>query len=250
MPLPLLAGLGGLSAGIGSATGGLLFGSAATGIPGAAGYTAATGGLLGAGGSFAIPQAMMTAGMGLSAASAFGMFGGGTSTGGALSTAVPLTQRAQKLEKAVWEKTKEDWEMASAGQIPANMAAPYIHRMKAEEEQRYKESEKILTGAAAKRGERTSGGNLVGAAIIEGGQRMEGLTAPSQWRAETRKERFVNSVNQLANMMNIESQAPVLHAQAMAARSGYAQYRSAQQGRAIGDLASMVGLMTLQGRIV
>ena len=253
MPFPLLAGLGGLIGGIGGAVGGItsgiggalgglgLFGSAA------AGGKAATTGLLGAGGKFGLGQAVMAGGMGLSLMQAFS---GGTSTGGAPSTDIPLSPRAKELQKSVWKKTKEDWEMAEAGQIPANMAAPFIFKMRQEEELRHKETEKVLLGAGARRTGRAMGSNILSAAILAGGQRMEGLTAPAQWRAETRRERFINSVNQLANMMNIEAQAPILHAQSRAARSGYAQMQSAQRGQALGDVARMAGMMVMQGQVV
>ena len=178
------------------------------------------------------------------------ILGLGTSTGAALSTDIPLSPRAKKLQESVWAKTKEHWEVAEAGQIPANMAAPFIFKMRQEEEQRHKETEKIMVGAGARRTGRAMGSNVLSAAILAGGQRMEGLVAPAQWRAETRKEQFINSVNQLANMMNIEAQAPILHAQSRAARSGYAQMQSAQRGQAIGDIARMAGMFAMTGFIV
>jgi hypothetical protein len=224
MPLPfLLAGMaagGGAAAATGGAAagGGLLFGTAA------AGGAAATSGLFGAGGSFALPQTMMTAGMGMGLAQAFG----GSSQGSAPTTKITLSPEGKKLEKNLYSKVREQYE---TGLMPENLASIYVGKIKRKEAQTHKQARGFLTSMQGK-----SGGD-VRALLTEGGRRREGLTEPTRWRMAQKAEEFRNALRSMETMRNIERQTPLLRAQAAMYKSLQSKGRKAAQGQALGDLA-------------
>lgn len=231
---------GGIGAGVGGFSS--LGGAGAAGgtlIPGTNAATLAAGTLpaAGAAGGTTLFNTMMLAGMGMSALQAFG---GGGATGAAPQFAIPLSPEGKKLQKTLFEKTKEQYQ---TGLMPENLASIYIGKVKRQEAKEHKMARGFLTSMAG--GVRT--GTDVKALLTEGGRRMGGLTAPTQWRMGAKEEEFRNALAMLQNIRNIEKQTPLLRAQAQMYKTLTSQGQRAAQGQALGDIAQMAAMMKAFG---
>jgi hypothetical protein len=221
------AGIGGAAAGGGGLLGGLLFGGAGG------------AGLLGMGGKFNPFQAMTTAGMGLGLMQSFG--GGGSSSGFAPTAQINLSPEGKKLEKTTYQTIKKQYE---TGLMPPNLASIKMGRIKRKEGVRHRAAMAGLGKLSARR-VRTGAG--VGAALAEGGERMEGLTAPKKWLAMSKEEEARNALVNLINFRNTQLQVPLLKAQTGFANYALDRQRGAQQGSqrgaALGGLAQYLAMM-------
>ncbi len=192
---------------------------------------AGAGGAAG-GGMSGLFAGVMGAGMGMSAMQAFG----GGATGYAPQFAIPLSPEGKKLQKTLFEKTKEQYK---TGLMPANLASIYMGRVKRQEAKEHRMARGFLTSMTG--GVRT--GTDVKALLTEGGRRMTGLTAPTQWRMGAKEEEFRNALTMLQNIRNIEKQTPLLRAQAQMYKTLQGAGQRAAQGQALGDIAQMAAYM-------
>lgn len=190
----------------------------------------AYGGLFGQGGNFNMFQTASTIGMGLGAAQAF------SSSGFAPSAKVPLSPEGARLEKTYFETAKKQYE---TGLMPANLASIFIGGIKRKEGQRHRAARGLLSGLA---GADVRTGQGVRAALTEGGSRMEGLTAPAQWRTGAREQEFRSGLTNLSNIRNLQLQTPLLKAQAGFAGSMIERMRGARQGQALGDISRYLAM--------
>ncbi len=177
---------------------------------------------------------MMGAGMGLSAMQAFG----GGATGFAPQFDIPLSKEGVKLQKTLFEKTKEQYK---EGLMPENLASIYMGRIKRQEGAKFRQARGFLTSMTG--GVRT--GRDISSLVGVAGERMAGLTRPAEWKAAQREEEFRNALTMFQNIKNIEKQTPILRAQAQMYKTLSGAGRRAAQGQALGGMAQMGAYMTL-----
>ena len=217
-------------------------------VGGSAGVGAGVG--AGAGGGFMAsmmsnPGNMASmAGMGMSAINAFG----GSSTGSAPSAKIPLTKEAKAGQEAYFNAAKKQYTEASKGILPPNMASIIIGRLRDQAGEASRQMDTVLSASTGV-GD-TKGGGRAKAALTAAGSAFEGELSPSAWVADARRKNFINSLNSMSNVQNIEAQAPILHASSLLAQSGFEQYQRAQQGEALGAAMEMGGMMTFNGKVM
>jgi hypothetical protein len=277
MPLPLLAMAigGGIGAGIGAATGGgdKIWQGALTGGAGGAmlggfggggmnlqqaanigqNFLATSGGALAAKGATTAAgtglgtwgNMAMLGGMGLSLAQTFGSKA--IPGGYAPSEKIPLTPRAKKLETALFTETKKEMERAELGLLPPNMAVPIIGRMRVAAEEAAGQAGKMISRGAAR--DEARGGGLVAGSLAAVGSEMEGTIGLERTRADMVREQYINAINRATNIYAGEMQVPMMRTRSAYYQAGAQQFQQAQQGQALGDIARMVGLMQLYGRV-
>ncbi len=206
-------GQGALMGGLGGLAGGFIGGSS---VSGSTAFGLSKAGLLTAGG-----------------AGVFGALGaGGSSTGFAPTTKITLTPAGKKLEKGLFESIKGDL-------FPENLASRYIGKAKRTEGKRRRASERVFNKAAGS--EVTTGG--VGSAIIEEqASRLRGGTEGIRQGGEARTNFAKNRLTDLQNFMNLQTQTPVLRAQADLISSEQEQLRGAQQGASLGNIAQLLAV--------
>ena len=207
-------GQGALMGGLGGLAGGFIGGSA---VSGSTAFGLSKAGLLAAGG-----------------AGVFGALGsgGGSSTGFAPSAKITLTPAGKELEKGLFESIKGDL-------FPENLASKYIGKAKRTEGKRRRTSEQVFNRAAGK--EVTTGG--VGSALIEEfSSRQRGGTEGIRQGGEARTNFAKNRLTDLQNFMNLQTQTPVLRAQADLVSSEQEQLRGAQQGASLGNIAQLLAV--------
>jgi len=175
------------------------------------------------------------------------MLGGGSATGSAPSANIPLTKTAKEGEKNYFEAAKKDYINAKDGILPPNMASIVIGRLRQQAGSTERDMAKVVNSAGF--GDtRGSGGAAAG--LVAAGSKAEGELSPTAWVADTRRKMFINSLNSLNNVYNIESQAPILKANALLAQTGFEQYQDAQQGEAIGSAIELAGMMNYRGKVM
>jgi len=241
-----LGAAGTVAGGIGAGVANL---GAATGVTGVGGLfsagavgPAAPGGLTGVAGMFSNAGNIASmAGVGMN------MLGGGSATGSAPSANIPLTKTAKEGEKNYFEAAKKDYINAKDGILPPNMASIVIGRLRQQAGSTERDMAKVVNSAGF--GDtRGSGGAAAG--LVAAGSKAEGELSPTAWVADTRRKMFINSLNSLNNVYNIESQAPILKANALLAQTGFEQYQDAQQGEAIGSAIELAGMMNYRGKVM
>ncbi len=91
------------------------------------------------------------------------------------------------------------------------------------------------------RGKGVVGGAFVKAQVVDVGERMTGLFAPTSTLNSYRKEELLNASRQIQNLSNIDNQTAAFSYGSNLARWGAQQTLAAERGRAIGSVAGMIG---------
>ena len=199
-------------------------------------------------GPMAIMAGASLVGVGLQAAQAFS----GSSGGGSPTTDIPLSPESRKVEKSLFDETKAGYERSQKGQFLPNIVEPFIRNMRLAEEDKTRAIQSQLSTAVGRESQgEVLGTGRIAEGILGGGiSGITGIIAEGTSVAEAQRQNFISSLNQLANIRNIELQTPVLEASADITRNQIGQLQSINQGRAIGDIASMGGMLTFGGKIM
>jgi hypothetical protein len=190
--------------------------------------------------SFTSP--MMLGAAGLSAASA------SSAQGPAFQDKIKLTEEGKVLQKEYLGSAKERLDKAKAGDV-TDRAFQDISNLKTAEGKRKRVTSRVIDTALAtidnqpreSRGTPVAGGSMVKAGLLEAGERMEGLFAPSSILNSYRKEELINASRQIQNLSNIDNQVGAFNYSSSLAKWSANQQLSAEKGAAYGGIASMFG---------
>ncbi|MCE5185018.1 MAG: hypothetical protein LLF76_02710 [Planctomycetaceae bacterium] len=193
------------------------------------------------GGGSAAAGAMNVAGLGMGAYSLFS----GSSSGSAPSSVINLTARGKKLEKATYKAADKRWADAEAGKLDDNLVSPIIANIRRQGQAASRQAENALSAGAAmpNTGETLASGNLAGQAVQGALQKTSSGYAPTAKKHELQRENKMNAMNLGQNIMNIETQTPMLRAQSMFTKGLMEQANSQQMGGFLGSLAQMGGMV-------
>lgn len=189
------------------------------------------GGLFGMGGKFDLGQSMMTAGMGLGAAQAFG-----SSSGSPYPYLVRLSPAGKRVEKAYYETTKKQYE---GSLLPPNLASIYVGKIKRQEGTRRRQARRgmggYLTGLPT--------GRAVGASLAETGTAMEGGVAPTRWRGERKIQDRLGAYSHMSNIISEQLQLGQLQTAQGYYKTLASDWDRARRGQALGDVAQYLAMM-------
>ena len=197
---------------------------------GAAGAAGAPGALSQAGGWLSRNPALAI-GAGALGMQAFG----GTSTGTAPSGKIELTEKGKQLETSLYESIKSNL-------FPENLASRFIGDARKFEQSRRRASERSFAGAGYRGPENVVSGNVARGMLSETATRLGGAGAGERKAGEARRTFELNRFADMQNFMNLQTQTPVLRAQADIFGKEQAQYEAAQRGSALGGLAQLAAL--------
>jgi hypothetical protein len=162
---------------------------------------------------------------------------GRTSTGSAPTAKVELTERGKELETSLYKSLKEN------RLFPENLASRFVGAAKKIEMARSKVSRRMFAGvgAGADR-DRVVPGGVVKALVTEGASALRGATEGPRRAGEARRGFALNRLSQLQNFMNLQTQTPVLQAEADLINQELSIARGATQGQALGNIAQMLAI--------
>jgi hypothetical protein len=203
-----------------------------------------------AGKGLGLGNLMSIAGMGLQAAQAFG---GGQSGGGAnIIEKIPLTHEEEQNKQRVLSLSDQRWRDAQQGRLNSNLTSPHIKRFIAG------------TQGLRKIGNQTA--NVSGAMAASSSGSTKGVAGPAGVKAivkaseakgllglrkgsdlmNVKRERLTGAVAHYKNFLSMERQVGAQEYGAQLYQTGIEQKRKAEQGAALGQIASMGGLMAYQ----
>lgn len=186
-------------------------------------------GLLSQVGSWLGQNPALTMGVGAMLPTALGR----TSTGTAPTAKIELTPRGKQLETSLYKSLKEN------KLFPENLATRFIGQAKKIEQLRSRASRRLFSRAAS---EDVVSGGVAKAMLTEGASRMRGAQEGYRKAGEARRGFTLNRLSQLQNFMNLQTQTPVLQAEADLINRELAQARGATQGAALGSIAQLLAL--------
>jgi hypothetical protein len=200
----------------------------------------ALGGLFSSGSVFSNPLLLGSAGLGL--ASAF------SSQGTSFQDKIKLSPRGEQLEKNLASATKTQMAKAKAGDVQ-DKAFTDISNIKKAEALRHEMTQKGIGGAMATlgnvdkedRGVGTVGGTMAKSLLVDAGERMEGLFAPTSILNNYRREELFNAARGAQRLHNIDQQTASFEYGSQLSKWQTNQMLSSQRGAALGGIAQMFG---------
>ncbi len=158
---------------------------------------------------------------------------GGTSTGGAPSSKIELTEEGKKLETGLYESIKGDL-------FPENLASRFIGQAKKVVQAQQRVSSRMIQGATAGGQDGAVSGNVARAFLTQTQAGLKGVQEGPRQVGEAKRTFALNRMAKLQNFMNLQMQTPVLRAEAELINQELAQYRGAQRGAALGGIAQLL----------
>jgi len=150
---------------------------------------------------------------------------GRTSTGVAPSAKIPLTAAGKKLETSLYKSIKTEL-------FPENLASRFIGQAKKIEQARRRVSGRLFQGATATGPDRAISGDVARAFLTETRERYKGAQEGPRQLSEAKRKFALNRLTKLQNFINLQTQTPVLRAEADLINQELAQMRGAQRGAA------------------
>lgn len=174
--------------------------------------------------------------------------GGLSSRGSSFQDKIELSKEGKQLQKEYLASAKSQMAKAKKGDV-SDKAFQDISALKTAEGIRQRRTQGTINTALATaanvpkegRGKGVVGGALVKAQVVDVGERMTGLFAPTSTLNSYRKEALLNASRQIQNLSNIDNQTAAFSYGSSLAKWGAQQTLSAQRGAAIGSVAGMIG---------
>ena len=207
---------------------------------GTMGLAPSTSGIFGTGLSGG--NALLLGSAGLTLASAF------SSQGSSFQDKIRLSSEGKALQKDYATTAKETLDKRKAGDVN-DLAFSDVHALKMNEGARnrgFQGAAQALTASIDnqgpnERGGITKGGNTVRALAQGAGERAKGLFAPTSTLNNYRREGLLNAVKDVGNRYALDNQVASCNYGGRLAEWQASNDRSANQGAAIGSVASMIG---------
>ena len=249
----MLSGMGGMLGG-GAAAPSAMMGASPMGMMmsgnmagGALGSALTTSGLAGGtAGGMGLFNAMNLAGMGLQAAQAFS---GGNNQGANILEKLPQTKEEKENAAKLQSLSKKEYEAAQAGQLDQNLTSRFIKQLTSGKQAISQTTGAVanISGATAKADSGTNKGvgDAGGAkAIIAGAKGASGVQASYERnRFGQHTERMQGAIANYKNIMAAQRQTGAQEYGSSLYKSGLTMQSQAEQGAALGQIASMGGLM-------
>ena len=240
-----------IAGGVGAGTAGLATGAfTGAGVAGGLGamtanFAPAAWGASGAGG-MGLFNAMNVAGMGMQALQAFS---GGSTGGGAPMKSPPLSKPAKENQKQVRELEKRDLQEAQRGELDASLTSKYIRRFTQAQQglSRAQLDAANITGVQSQedRGTVKGVGSAAGTKAALAGSEGIGRESLAMQKdfAGMRREQMDEAIVNVKNLLREKFWLKNRETAATYQRQGLEQQQRARQGAALGQIASMGGLM-------